>query len=54
MEILIVMNCFGVIILLAIYWTLWKIRGELNEGREKLQSELSEERKSLESKTGEA
>ena len=44
--------CFLLIVLLAIYWTMWKIRGELNESREKLISELSNIRKSLEKKAG--
>ncbi|MGB2865909.1 MAG: hypothetical protein WBC05_21430 [Sedimentisphaerales bacterium] len=43
---------FSVVVLLAIYWTLWKVRGELNESWEKLISELSEIRKSLEKKAG--
>ena len=36
----------------ALYWTAWKIRGDLLEGREKLKAELSEMRKSLDGKTG--
>jgi hypothetical protein len=46
--------CFLIIVLLAIYWTLWKIRGELNESREKLKSELSEVRNLLEKKADKA
>ena len=53
-EMLIVVSCFGITVLLAVYWTLWKIRGELNEGREKLESDLSEVRKLLESKADKA
>lgn len=49
---LISLTLFGTIALLAIYWTLWKIRGELLEGRKNLQSDLSEVRKLLESKAG--
>lgn len=49
---LIPLTSLGTISLLAIYWTLWKIRGELTQGREKLNSDLSEVRKLLESKTG--
>jgi len=44
--------CFLLIVLLAIYWTLWKVRGELNQNMEKVASELSEIRKSLEKKAG--
>lgn len=36
----------------ALYWTTWKIRGDLLEGREKLKAELSEMQKSLDAKTG--
>jgi hypothetical protein len=42
--------CFLVIIQLAIYWTVWKIRGELNQNMEKITSELSKISKSLEKK----
>ena len=35
---------------LALYWTLWKLRGELTGALEKLQSELSAIRKALEGK----
>jgi hypothetical protein len=49
-----VLLCFAIIVLLAIYWTLWKVRAELNESREKLTSELSEIRKALETKAGKA
>ena len=45
---------FLVIVLLAIYWTLWKVRGELNQNAEKVVSELSEIRKSLEKKADKA
>jgi uncharacterized membrane protein YqjE len=44
--------CFVVTVLLAIYWTVWKIRAELNQNLEKAASELSNIRKSLEKKTG--
>lgn len=37
---------------LAIYWTVWKIRAELNQNLGKATSELGEIRKSLEKKTG--
>ena len=36
------------------YWAVWKIRGEMIEGREKLYSELSAMRKSLEGKSDSA
>ena len=48
------MTLLGTIALFAIYWTAWKIRGELIEGREKLTSDLSEVRKLLESKNKKA
>lgn len=44
----------GIIALLGTYWTVWKIRNDLIEGRNKLISELSEIRKLLESKGGSA
>ena len=37
---------------LAIYWTIWKIRAELNQNMGKMVSELGEIRKSLEKKPG--
>jgi len=40
------------IVVLAIYWTVWKIRAELNQNLGNMASELSEIRKSLEKKTG--
>ena len=46
--------CLLLIVLLAIYWTLWKIRAELNQNVEKVASELSEIRKSLENKADKA
>ena len=39
------------VVVLAIYWTVWKIRAELNQNLEKAASELSEIRKSLTAKT---
>lgn len=53
-NIAIILLCFVVILFLSTYWTLWKIRGELNESRGKLISELSEIRKSLEKKADKA
>jgi len=53
-NIVVILLCFLVIVLLAIYWTLWKIRGELNESQEKLKSELSEARNLLEKKADKA
>jgi hypothetical protein len=49
-----VLLCFAIIVLLAIYWTLFKVRAELNESREKLASELSEIRKLLDKKAEKA
>ncbi|MHC4229967.1 MAG: hypothetical protein ACYSW0_21230 [Planctomycetota bacterium] len=42
--------CMATIVLLAIYWTLWKIREELGPRQDKLMSELAEIRKSLETR----
>ncbi len=43
-----------IILLLAVYWTLWKMRGELGQCQDKLMSELSETRKSPEQKAEKA
>lgn len=51
MSTLIGLTCFSVVILLAIYWTLWKVQGQLNQNWEKAISELSEIRKALAAKT---
>jgi uncharacterized membrane protein YqjE len=40
------------IVVLAIYWTVWKCRADLNQNLEKVISELSETRKALEKKGG--
>jgi len=47
-ELGLLLLCFAIIVLLGIYYTLFKVRGELNESQEKLKSELSEVRKLLE------
>ena len=44
--------CFLVMVALAIYWTIWKIRAELNQNMGKMVSELGDIRKSLEKKPG--
>jgi F0F1-type ATP synthase membrane subunit b/b' len=41
-----------VVFLAAVYWTVFKIRADLNESQERIRAELSEIRKLLESKTG--
>lgn len=46
------LTCLMTVVLLAIYWTLWKIRGEMIEGREKLKSDLSEMRKLVDKQAG--
>jgi len=46
--------CMLLIVILAIYWTVWKIRAELKQNLEKAASELSEIRKSLEKKADKA
>ncbi len=48
MTLALVLLCMVNVLLLAIYWTLWKIREELGPRQDKLVSELSEIRKSLE------
>jgi len=47
-ELGLLLLCLMIIVLLALYYNIFKIRGELNQGREKLISELSEVRKLLE------
>jgi len=42
--------CIVTVVVLAIYWTVWKIRAELNQNLGKLASELAEIRKSLAAK----
>jgi hypothetical protein len=44
--------CLTTIVVLAIYWTVWKIRAELNQNLGKMASELGEIRKLLEKKQG--
>ena len=51
---LIVLILIMVIGIWALYWTTWKIRNDLLEGRQKLNSELDEIRKILGSKTDKA
>jgi hypothetical protein len=48
---LMVLSLLMVIGIWALYWTVWKMRNELIDGREKLRSEFAEMRKALESKT---
>ncbi len=45
-----VLMCFIVIIALAIYWTVWKIRADVNQHFGKMTNELSEVRQSLQKK----
>ena len=40
------------ITVLAIYWTVWKIRNELNQNLGKMVSELTQIRQSLQKKPG--
>jgi len=44
--------CIVTVVVLAIYWTIWKVRAELNQNLGKMTSELGEIRKSLEKKGG--
>jgi len=48
----ILLLCLIFMVTLAIYWTVWKIRAELNQNLGNMASELAEIRKSLEKKTG--
>ncbi|MHC4558966.1 MAG: hypothetical protein ACYS80_16875 [Planctomycetota bacterium] len=54
MNMIILLLCFLLIVVLAIYWTLWKVRGELVESLEKIRSVLDEVRKLLEGKADKA
>ena len=47
-ELGILLLCLMTIVLLAIYYTVFKVRRELTESQEKMNSELSEVRKLLE------
>ena len=47
---LIVLTLIMVIGIWVLYWTAWKIRNDLIDGRQKLTSELAEIRKALEGK----
>ncbi len=42
--------CFIIIIALAIYWTVWKIRADVNQHFGKMITELSEIRNSFQKK----
>ena len=39
--------CLSTVAVLAIYWTVWKIRADLNQNLGKMASELGEIRKAL-------
>ena len=52
MSLLIVLLCFVIMLLLAIYWTVWKIRNELNQNLGKMVSELAQMSQSLQKKPG--
>lgn len=43
-----------VVFLAAVYWTVFKIRGDLTESQERIRAELAEIRKLLASKTDKA
>jgi hypothetical protein len=47
MNAMIGLLCLITVVVLAIYWTVWKCRGDLNQNLEKVISELSEIRKAL-------
>ena len=49
---LIVLLCLVTVVVLAIYWTVWKIRNELNQNLGKMVSELTQIRQSLQKKPG--
>jgi len=44
--------CIVTIVVLAIYWTVWKIRAELNQNLGKMVSELSDIHKGIEKRGG--
>ena len=48
----ILLLCLSLVLFLAIYWTLFKIRKESGEFQEKIHSQLTEISKSLEKKSG--
>ena len=52
MNAIVSLLCLMTVAVLAIYWTIWKIRAELNQNMGKMVSELGEIRKSLEKKAG--
>ena len=52
MNAIIGLVCLSTVGVLAIYWTIWKMRAELNQNLGKMASELAEIRKSLEKKGG--
>lgn len=52
MNAIIGLLCITTVSVLAVYWTIWKIRAELNQNLGKMTSELAEIRKSLEKRTG--
>ncbi|MFH1719052.1 MAG: hypothetical protein ABIF19_16990 [Planctomycetota bacterium] len=52
MNTIIGLLCLMTVAVLAIYWTVWKIRAELNQNLGNMASELGEIRKSLEKKAG--
>ena len=43
--------CMSIVLFLAIYWTIWKIRKESTDFQGKITSQLSEIAKSLEKKS---
>jgi uncharacterized membrane protein YqjE len=51
---MVLLTVLSVIFLAAVYWTLFKIRGDLAESQKQIRAELSEIRKLLESKTNKA
>lgn len=53
-DLAVLLLCCMILVLLGIWYTLFKARGELNQSREKLTSELSEIRKLLEKKADKA
>ena len=50
MNLLIVLVCLVAVVVLAIYWTVWKTRNELNQNLEKMVSEFTQIGQSLQKK----
>ncbi len=52
MNAIIGLLCITTVSVLAIYWTIWKIRAELNQNLGKMASELAEMHKAIDKRAG--